>query len=327
MSNPILRLLAKRVMRGFTLLCALTILTFALLELSPIDPVTAYVGTNTTVGIEQRLIIASSWGMDLPPLERFYQWSVGVIRGDWGDSMIFRRPVLDVIGEKFKSSILLMSLAWLSSGGLGFAFGVIAGLKSGKWQDKLIQIYCQFLLSTPSFWIGMMAIVIFSVKLGWLPVAMGVPIGKLASEVTLIEKAQHLILPVVTLSILGTANICMHTREKVIEILASDYVLFARARGEKSTEIIRNHVLRNAALPAITLQCLGISELFGGAIFIEQVFAYPGLGQTIVQAGLRGDFPLLMGLVIFSLCFVLVGSLAADLLYFLVDPRIKKGVA
>lgn len=325
MRQPIVRFLAKRLLRGFSLLCALTILTFALLEVSPIDPVTAYVGTNTRVGLEQRLMIATSWGLDSPPVERFCQWALSVLQGDWGESIIFRRPVLAVIGEKFKASILLMSLAWVSAGVIGYVLGVIAGLKATKWQDKIIQTYCQILISTPSFWIGMMAIVIFSVQLGWFPVAMGVPIGKIASEVTFFERVQHLILPVGTLSLIGTANICMHTRGKVIEILASEYVLFAKARGEAPIQIVKNHVLRNAALPAITLQCLGFSELFGGAIFIEQVFAYPGLGQTIVQAGLRGDFPLLMGLVIFSLCFVFVGSLAADLLYLFVDPRIKKG--
>ena len=135
----------------------------------------------------------------------------------------------------------------------------------------------------------------------------------------------HLILPALTLSIIGVANICLHTREKVIEILESDYILFAKARGESKKSIVFNHIIKNVSLPAITLQFLSFSELFAGAIFAEQVFSYPGLGQATVQAGLKGDLPLLMGIVIISLVFVYTGNLIADILYRVIDPRIREG--
>jgi peptide/nickel transport system permease protein len=124
----------------------------------------------------------------------------------------------------------------------------------------------------------------------------------------------------------GIANISLHTREKVADVMRTDYVLFAKARGESPKSIVLNHVVKNVSLPAITLQFLSFSELFGGAIFVEQVFSYPGLGQAVVQSGLRGDLPLLMGIVIISLIFVYMGNLMADILYKVIDPRIKEGL-
>jgi peptide/nickel transport system permease protein len=166
---------------------------------------------------------------------------------------------------------------------------------------------------------------IFAVSLGWFPVAMSVPIGVIASEVSIWDKIAHIILPSLTLSVLGIANICLHTREKVSDVMSSEYILFAKARGESPSSIVLNHVIKNVALPAVTLQFLSFSELFGGAIFVEQVFSYPGLGQAVVQSGLRGDLPLLMGIVIISLIFVYTGNFIADILYRIIDPRIREG--
>ena len=157
--------------------------------------------------------------------------------------------------------------------------------------------------------------------------ALGVPIGVESSSVTFTDLVSHIILPAITLSLIGVSNICLHTREKVIEVLNSDYILFAKARGESKKSIIFNHVIKNVSLPAITLQFLSFSELFAGTIFAEQVFSYPGLGQATVSAGLKGDLPLLMGIVIISCIFVYFGNVIADLLYMLIDPRIKGGEA
>lgn len=322
--NRIGTFLFYRAVKLITLLIALCIVTFTLLEISPIDPVTAYVGADTRVGAEQRELIAEHWGLDRPPAERFMAWFSSIIKGDWGSSMIYRRPVLEVIGEKFASSIALMMTAWILSGIFGFFLGIAAGMSEGRWLDRCIRVYCHVLISTPTFWLGIVFVMVFSVKLGWFPVALSVPIGVIQSEVTFWDKIQHIILPALTLSILSVANICMHTREKVCEVMDSEYVLFAKARGESQRSIIRNHVLRNVSLPAITLQFLSFSELFGGAVFVEQVFSYPGLGQATVQAGLKGDAPLLMGIVIISLLFVYTGNLIADLLYTVIDPRIKE---
>ena len=165
---------------------------------------------------------------------------------------------------------------------------------------------------------------VFAVQLKIFPVGLGVPIGVVASEVTLKTSLKHIVLPALTLSVLGVANICLHTREKVIDILNSEYILFAKARGESKSSIVFNHILKNVALPAITLQFLSFSELFEGTVFAEQVFSYPGLGKATVDAGIKGDLPLLMGIVIISLLFVFTGNLLADVLYRVIDPRMKE---
>lgn len=307
-----------------TLLVALCILSFILVSYSPIDPVRAYVGADMTrVGPEQQAKIAEYWGLDKPPAERFIRWASAIVRGDFGTSMIYRRPVADVIRERFLASLALMGSAWLFSGMLGFTLGALAGMKQGTWIDAAIKWYCLTLASTPTFWLGLLLLIVFSVWLQWFPVGLGVPAGVLAEQVTLGKRLYHLVLPAFTLSLLGVANIALHTRQKLIGVLSSDYVLFARARGEKGFTLLWRHGLRNIALPAVTLQFAAFSELFGGSVLAEQVFAYPGLGQATVQAGLRGDVPLLLGIVIFSALFVFSGNLIADLIYQVVDPRIR----
>lgn len=316
--------IGKKLCKLLLLMLVVEVITFALMEASPIDPVTAYVGASTAIGAEQRELIAEKWGLNQPPASRFMSWLSNILKGDWGDSMIYRRPVMDVIRQKFLSSLALMAAAWLLSGILGFFLGVLSGYKEHSIIDRLISGYCHVLISTPAFWLGILFIIVFSVKLHWLPVGLSVPIGVLQSEVSFADKVRHLILPALTLTFTGIASICLHTREKTIEVLRSDYVIYARARGESGRSILHNHVYRNVLLPAVTLQFLSFSELFGGAVFVEQVFSYPGLGYTTVQAGLRSDMPLLMGITVISLIFVFSGNLIADLLYLVIDPRIRE---
>ncbi|MDO4490711.1 MAG: ABC transporter permease [Lachnospiraceae bacterium] len=327
MKNNIGKFLGRRAVRLLLLLVATMCITFFLMEISPIDPVTAYVGTSTKVSAEQRALIAEKWGLNQPPLLRFWSWFSNMIRGDWGESIIYRRPVMEIIGQKFLASAALMCAAWLLSGLLGFVLGIIAGVREDKLADKLIRGYCHVLISAPTFWIGIVFLIIFSVKLGWLPVALSVTIGVVEESVSLGDRLIHMVLPVMTLCLVSVSNICMHTREKTTAIMNSDYVLFARARGESTGSIIKNHLLRNISLPAITLQFLSFSELFGGAVFVEQIFSYPGLGSATVQAGLRGDVQLLMGITIISMIFVFAGNTIADCLYYLIDPRIREGGA
>lgn len=317
--------LGKKFIKLVTLLIAVSVITFLLMEASPIDPVTAYVGADTSISAEQRALIAEEWGLNESPFDRFCSLAGGMLTGDFGQSIIYRRPVIEVITKKFIASLALMGIAWIFSGVIGFVLGIVSGIKEGKFIDRIIKGYCHILISTPTFWLGILFVMIFAVALGWFPVALSVPIGVLASDVSFGDKVMHLVLPALTLSFVGIASICMHTREKVIEVMASEYILFAKARGQSQKQIVFSHVVRNVALPAITLQFLSFSELFGGAVFVEQVFSYPGLGQATVQAGLRGDLPLLMGITIISLIFVYTGNTIADLLYNRVDPRIREG--
>ncbi len=326
MALKIGRFLFFKAIRIATLLVAICLISFLLVKNSPIDPIQAYIGADMLkVSPEQRAQIEAYWGLDQPVMTQFFSWGSAVLQGDLGTSMIYRRPVIDVIGERFVNSIVLMVAAWILSGIIGFTLGVIAAMKRNTWIDRMIQWYCYTLASTPTFWVGLLMVIVFAVWLGWFPVGLGVPVGVLAEDVTILDRLQHLFLPVITLSIVGVAGVALHTRQKLIDVLSSDYILFAKARGERGFLLFWRHGLRNILLPAITLQFAAFSELFGGAVLAEQVFSYPGLGQATVEAGLRGDVPLLLGLVIFSTFFVFTGNLLADLIYQVVDPRTREG--
>lgn len=318
--------LLRKLFRLVLLLIAVAIFSFVLISLSPIDPVDAYIGADMLqISPEQREIIAQRWGFDQPMLTRFLLWLRQLASGNLGMSIVFNQPVAAVIGARFQTSLQMLAIAWLFSGALGLAMGVLAGAREGSWLDRAIRFYAYTLASSPTFWVALLLLIVFSVTLKVTPICCATPPGVLAKDVTVWQRIHHLILPAATLSIIGVANIALHTRQKLIEVLNSDYVLFARAQGESLTGIIRHHGLRNIILPALTLQFASLSELFGGSVLAEQVFSYPGLGKATVEAALRSDVPLLVGIVLFSALFVYTGNTIADLTYQIVDPRIRIG--
>ena len=315
----------KQALRMVILLAAVTAAVFFLLSVSPIDPLTTNVGQTAlgSMSPEQVEKLREYWG-GVPPLTRFLSWAKDFLRGDMGVSLLYRRPVAEVIGERFFSSVWLMGSAWILSGVLGFLLGILAGRKRGGAADRLVTGYCLITASTPAFWVAMVLLMVFAVWLKWLPNGFAVPIGVAAADVTLGERIRHMILPALTLSLTGISNVAMHTREKLAEVMESDYVLFARARGESKRSIVLRHGLRNVALPAITLQFASISEIFGGSVLVEQVFSYPGLGQAAVTAGLGSDVPLLMGITVITAALVFGGNTIANILYGLIDPRMRR---
>ncbi len=306
---------------------AVGLVVFALVSMSPIDPVQANVGQAAYVNMSEakRAQLASYWGGDVPFWERFANWAGALLQGDMGTSLRFNALVSEVIAHRAANSLALMGIAWLFSGVLGFALGVAAGARRGGALDRVVRSYCFLLASTPTFWLGLLILMVFAVQLGWFPIGFSVPIGVSAADVTLADAVHHLVLPALTLSVTGVANIALHTREKVVDVLESDYVRFARARGESELSVIVHHGLRNVALPAVTLQCAFISEVFGGSVLVEQVFSYPGLGQAAVTAGLGGDVALLAGIALVSAALVFGGNLLANILYGVLDPRMRIG--
>ena len=317
----------KNLVRMVLLLIAVSIVTFALVAASPIDPLQANVGQAAlgSMSEEQQEKLRSYWGVDTPPLERYLNWAKDAIRGDLGTSLLYRQPVTTVIAVKLANSLFLLILAWVISGLLGFVLGVIAGVFRGRLPDKIIKGYSLVIASTPAFWLALLLLLIFAVWLKVLPIGLSVPIGVEASGVTFADRLHHAILPALTLSITGISNITLHTREKMIDVMESDYVLFAQARGESLGSIVWRHGLRNVLLPAMTLQFASISEIIGGSVLVEQVFSYPGLGQAAVTAGTGSDVPLLMGITLITAAIVFLGNFIANLLYGIIDPRIRKG--
>lgn len=321
--------IGKHVVRMLLLLFFVSAAAFTLISVSPIDPLQANVGQAALGSMSQEQIakLQAYWGVGEPPVERFFAWAWDFFRGDMGVSLLYHRPVAEVIGVKLVNSLWLMTIAWILSGIVGFVLGILSGIREGSLLDRMIKGYSLLIASTPAFWLALVLLMIFAVWLKVLPIGLSVPIGVEASGVTIADRIQHAILPAITLSITGVANITLHTREKMIEIMESDYVLFAKARGESTYSIVKNHALRNVILPAITLQFASISEIFGGSVLVEQVFSYPGLGQAAVTAGLGSDVPLLLGITVISAMFVFGGNLIANILYGIIDPRIRRGGA
>lgn len=308
-----------------SLLLAVSVIAFALVCLSPVDPVQQYIlGLGTSVSPERRAAIEEYWGVNRPPVERYLNWLSNVLRGDLGESALYRRPVADIIGERFANSLALMVCAWVLSGVIGFALGCVMGMFRDRWPDRILKKICYLVSSVPVFWLALLFLLVFSVSLGWFPVGFSSPIGVVESEVTLWQRLYHLILPAFTLSLTSFSNVALHTRQKLVDVLNSEYVLFARARGEGKWTILRRHGLRNILLPALTLQFASFAELFGGSVMAENVFSYPGLGSAAAAAGLNSDVPLLLGITLFSALFVCVGNMIANLLYGVVDPQIRE---
>ena len=311
-------------MRMILLLISVSVLAFILITKAPIDPLVSYIGMESTLSEEVKMEIAEYWGLNDPLPQRFFKWAGNVLQGEMGTSITYKKPVITVIKERFAYSFVLMFWAWLLSGVLGFILGILCGMKPGGLLDHITKLFCLIMKSAPTFWLGLLMLMVFSVMLGWFPLGMAAPMGKLASEVTLGERVYHLILPVITLTIVSMSEVVLYTRQKLIEIMHSDFILYARARGESDGQIIRRHILRNIALPAITVQFASFSELFGGMALAENVFSYPGIGTATTAAAMKADVPLLLGIVLCSALFVFVGNLIANLLYGIFDPRIRE---
>lgn len=316
----------RQAVRMCLMVLLVSILAFGLLTVSPIDPLQTNVGQTAlgSMSPEQIERLRLYWGEGIPPLKRYLAWAGDFACGNMGTSLLYHQPVEKVIQIRFASSVWLMAAAWLLSGVAGVILGMAAGARKGSLADRVISAYALVTASTPAFWVALVLLMVFAVWLKVLPVGLSVPIGADAAAVSIADRIRHGILPAAALSLTGISNITLHTREKMIQVMESDYVLFARARGESLGSIVFRHGLRNMILPALTLQFASISEIFGGSVLVEQVFSYPGLGQAAVSAGLGSDIPLLMGITMISAAIVFAGNFIADILYEIIDPRMRK---
>lgn len=321
------RYIIKRGVALLLLLAAVSVISFLLVQQSPVDPIRAYIGAELIrISPEQLADIEAYWGLHDPPFERFMKWANALIHGNLGMSSIYRAPVAELIGDRFMNSLILMGTAWLISGVVGFFIGAVAARLQKSAFDRFIQWTCYTLASTPAFWLGLLLMIVFAVWLKWFPVGLSMPAGVPDAEVTLFDRLRHIVLPALTLSIVGMPAVALHTREKFVDFLNGDVVLYARSRGIDGWRLFRRHGFRHAVLPALTLQFASFSELFGGTVLAEQVFSYPGLGQATVEASMRGDIPLLLGIVLFSTVFVFIGNTLADISYRIVDPRMRRRI-
>ena len=319
-----LKLILRRLAVLPLILLAVATVTFVLTEISPFDPVEAYVGAENNVSAQRKAEIAHAWGFDQPLPERFGRWIGNLAQGDMGNSVIAGgQPVAAEIASRAGASIALVggALALVLVGGL--VFGVLAAAFRGTFFDWLVRTMCYFNTAAPSFWVGLLALYVFSIELGWLPAG-----G--SSDPRAIEAAgvdfEHLILPMVVLSLTGYAWFTLFVRNTLLEVLREDHVQFARAQGIGEVAVLLRYALPNALIPFVTLVGTHLAELIGGTILIEKIFGWPGLGLLTFNAAVNEDIPLIVGITLCGCVLVVLGNLLADVLYRVMDPRVREAL-
>jgi peptide/nickel transport system permease protein len=312
------RYLARRLVLLLPVLAGVSIIIFMVLHLSPGDPAEIMLGSQATT--EDLARLRADLGLDEPLHVQYARWLGHVARGDLGRSLWMKRPVLGEVLTRLRATLLLTASALLLSTVVGIGLGVAAAMRPHSMLDRLSAVASLFGASMPSFWLGIVLMVVFALWLGWLPAS-----GMYAphSGGDLRDLLSHLILPAVTLAAASVTIVARLTRSAMLETLEQDYVRTARAKGVSERAVVLRHGLGNALVPIVTVVGVQAGYLLGGAVLTETVFAWPGIGTLMVQGILARDFPLVQGCVlVVALSFVLV-NLAVDLLYAWLDPRIR----
>lgn len=319
-----LKSFAKELLKLVILLFVASFVVFLLVGASPIDPLTSNYGQAAVSQMSDEKIAAlqSYWGLNTPILERYFNWLTDALTLNFGTSLIYNEPVVTVIARGLARSSIMLLFAWIFSGIFGYLLGILAGSNEGKLSDKIVSIYCYAISSTPTFWIALIALMVFGVYLGWFPIGFSTNITTTGGA-SAFELIYHATLPALVLSFVGVAQVCMHTRAKTIEVMSSDYVFLAQMQGKSKREIMCEHVLKNVSLPFISIEFAQVGEIIGGSVLVEQVFSYPGLGNIIVNAAVGSDASLLVGVSLVCVAIVFVGNIICDIIVRLVDPRIK----
>ncbi|MDD7401088.1 MAG: nickel ABC transporter permease [Eubacteriales bacterium] len=305
-----LKYIFKRLVYLVLVLIGVSFIVFTLLQLTPGDPVRMMLGESATP--EAVAELRESLGLDDPFLVQYFRYLTGIFfRADLGTSYNTGEPVLDQIMIMFPNTLKLALLATLLATVLGTFLGIVSAVNQYSIIDNIVMVFALVGTSAPIFWIGIMMILLFSVKLGWLP-----PSG--------FDTFQQMIMPAVALGMQSTAVVARMTRSSMLEVIRQDYVNTARAKGQKELVIIFKHVYRNALIPIITVIGLQFGHLLGGAMLTEIVFSIPGVGRLMVDAIKQRDFPIVQGSVLFvAACFSVV-NLLVDILYVAVDPKVSK---
>src|SRR5688572_555426 len=308
--------LGKRLLATIPVMAIVAILVFSMLRLTPGDPASIIAGASAT---SQEIVdIRARLGLDRPIVAQFFIWAGNLLSGDFGESFFFKKKVVELIADRIEPTLALAVTTMLLSIVIAVPLGVVAAYRQGTWIDRLVMGFSVLGFSVPVFVIGYALIYVFSIELGWLPVQGYQPLAQ--GFVGFIER---LILPSLTLSVIYIALIARISRTSVLEVLGEDYIRTARAKGLTDYAVLMRHALRNAAVPIVTVIGIGVALLIGGVVVTESVFSIPGLGRLTVDAVLARDYPTVQAVILlFSGVYVLL-NLAVDLLYLLLDPRIR----
>ena len=311
-----LRYILQRLGQTLLVLLIVSFLTYLLVDFLPGDPIAAMTGGEISGETYDRLF--HEMNMDKPVLVRYFLWLKDALTGNLGMSASYHRRVVDIIGERVPVTIYLSLLAFVISVPLGIIFGIISAVKRGTAADTAVTLTANVCCCLPQFWLGILFMYIFAMKLGWLPSS-----GFVWPHEDFAMSLRQTIMPLLCLAIGGIASITRQTRSSMLEVIRQDYIRTARSKGLKSKKIIYIHALKNALLPVITLMGLRLGGLVGGSVFVENVFVIPGMGSLLVNAITSVDIPLIQGCVLLIAVFSCVINLITDIVYVYVDPRIK----
>lgn len=318
------RFIFERLLKAVLILLCIAVLNFFLIRAAPGDPATIMAGESGAADEIYLQQLRERFGLDEPLHMQLFAYLSSVMQFDFGYSYRQQLPVLDLIVDRLPATLLLSISAFVISLVLGIAAGAFASARQGSWSDSLISTAALMFYATPLFWLALMAVLLFSVQLGWLP---GFGYETVGAGYTgfrrMLDILLHLILPASTLGLFFMAIYARMTRASMLEVNMMDFVKTAKAKGLRPSIVQRRHVLRNAILPVVTLAGLQAGQLVGGAVLIETVFAWPGIGRLMFDALSQRDYNLLLGVFIMSAAMVLLFNLITDVLYRLVDPRIR----
>jgi len=306
------RFIIYRVISIIPVLFGISLAVFFMVRLVPGDPIDIMYSNRAKPTPEQRAKLEHQMGLDLPIYKQYVKFIDGIFHGDLGDSFRTKQPVTDAIRTRLPNTVRLTVSALIVALVIGLTAGILSATFRNSWIDRISMLIAVAGVSIPGFWLGLMLILLFSVRLGWFPVA-----G--ASGV------KHLVLPAITLGLVVSAVLARITRASMLEALNQDYVRTARAKGLREFSVVGRHALRNALIPVVTIVGLLIGNLLAGAFIIEAVFGFPGIGLLAVNALLARDFPMIQGIVLFIAVVYVFINLLVDVLYGLIDPRIKFG--
>jgi peptide/nickel transport system permease protein len=321
--------IARRLLGSIPLVLGIATIIFFVVNLAPGDPAALYFQQGVPPEVLEQ--IRRNFGLDQPIHIRYWRWMVAFFTGDFGYSYAHARPVLDIILETLGPTLLLAGATLVFIFVIGVVVGVLQSVRQHRPLDRILSVISLFFYSMPSFWLGLMLMLLFALKAhewGW-PIALP-PTGMTSVDhefmsfgEQMVDRLRHLILPVLTLSLVMAAGIARYTRGQMLEVIRQDYIRTARAKGLPERQVVIKHALRNSLLPVITLLGLYLPLLFSGSVFVEVIFSWPGMGRVIVDSIFQRDYPLVMATSFIFALVVVLGSLIADVLYAVADPRIR----
>jgi peptide/nickel transport system permease protein len=314
----------KRFLQAIPILLGASTIIFFLMHAAPGDPTSLYLGNPN---IDPRVIeqMRTNLGLDQPLHVQYVKWISSFLQGEFGYSFSQKRPIADILKDTIPNTLILSGVALVIVFVLGVVIGTVQAVRQYSWVDNVATALAFFFYSMPSFWFGLMLILLFAFKLQWLPASQMTSVNHefMSGSAQLVDRLKHLFLPALALGVGGAASVARYMRSGMLEQIHQDYVRTARAKGLNERAVIFKHAMRNALIPIVTLLGLYIPFLISGAVLIETVFAWPGMGRTIVTAIFQRDYPVVLATAFVISVMVILGNLLADILYSVVDPRIR----